>query len=112
MDLRGDEGQFILMGSAVPANSKEITHSGTGRFTWLTMRPISLYESEESSGEVSLEELFCTPKQLVGINSLNLDKLAFEICRGGWPRAIGMSEKAALSQATDYYDAVVKSDVK
>lgn len=111
VDLRGDEGQFILTGSAVPADSKEITHSGTGRFTWLTMRPMSLYESEESSGEVSLEELFCTPKQLVGINSLNLDKLAFEICRGGWPRAIGMSEKAALSQATDYYDAVVKSDV-
>lgn len=111
VDLRGDEGQFILTGSAVPADSKEITHSGTGRFTWLTMRPMSLYESEESSGEVSLEELFCTPKQLVGINSLNLDKLAFEICRGGWPRAIGMSEKAALSQATDYYDAVVNSDV-
>lgn len=111
VDVRGDEGQFILTGSAVPADSKEITHSGTGRFTWLTMRPMSLYESEESSGEVSLEELFCTPKQLVGINSLNLDKLAFEICRGGWPRAIGMSEKAALSQATDYYDAVVKSDV-
>lgn len=111
VDLRGDEGQFILTGSAVPADSKEITHSGTGRFTWLTMRPMSLYESEASSGEVSLEELFCTPKQLVGINSLNLDKLAFEICRGGWPRAIGMSEKAALSQATDYYDAVVKSDV-
>lgn len=111
VDVRGEEGQFILTGSAVPVDSKEITHSGTGRFTWLTMRPMSLYELEKSSGEVSLEELFRTPKQIVGINPLNLDKLTFEICKGGWPGAIGMSEKAALSQATDYYDAVVQSDV-
>ena len=111
VDTRGEEGQFILTGSAVPADSKEITHSGTGRFTWLTMRPMSLYESEESSGEVSLEELFLTPKQIIGINGLDLEKLAFAICRGGWPGAMEMSEKAALSQAMDYYDAVVKSDV-
>ncbi len=111
VDTRGEEGQFILIGSAVPADSKEITHSGTGRFTWLTMRPMSLYESEESSGEVSLEELFLTPKQIIGINGLDLEKLAFAICRGGWPGAMEMSEKAALSQAMDYYDAVVKSDV-
>ena len=111
VDTRGEEGQFILTGSAVPVDSKEITHSGTGRFTWLTMRPMSLYESEESSGEVSLEELFLTPKQIIGINGLNLEKLAFAICRGGWPGAMEMSEKAALSQAMDYYDAVVKSDV-
>ena len=111
VDTRGEEGQFILTGSAVPVDSKEMTHSGTGRFTWLTMRPMSLYESGESSGEVSLEELFKTPKQIIGSNSLNVDKLAFEICRGGWPHAIGMREKAALSQAEDYYDAVVKSDI-
>lgn len=111
VDTRGEEGQFILTGSAVPVDSKEITHSGTGRFTWLTMRPMSLYESEESSGEVSLEELFLTPKQIIGINGLDLEKLAFAICRGGWPGAMEMSEKAALSQAMDYYDAVVKSDV-
>lgn len=111
VDTRGEEGQFILTGSAVPVDSKEITHSGTGRFTWLTMRPMSLYESEESSGEVSLEELFLTPKQIIGINGLELEKLAFAICRGGWPGAMEMSEKAALSQAMDYYDAVVKSDV-
>ena len=58
VDIRGEEGQFILTGSAVPIESKEITHSGTGRFTWLTMRPMSLYESGESTGEVSLKELF------------------------------------------------------
>ena len=111
VDIRGKEGQFILTGSAVPVDSKDITHSGTGRFTWLTMRPMSLYESKESSGEVSLEELFCTPEQIIGSNSLDIAKLAFVICRGGWPRAIDMKEKVALLQAEDYYDAVVKSDI-
>lgn len=111
VDTRGEEGQFILTGSAVPVESKEMTHSGTGRFTWLTMRPMSLYESNESTGEVSLEELFTTPKQITGANSIDIDNLAFEICRGGWPHAIGMGEKAALSQAIDYYDAVIKSDI-
>ncbi|SFR75083.1 ATP-binding protein [[Clostridium] aminophilum] len=111
VDTRGEEGQFILTGSAVPVESREITHSGTGRFTWLTMRPMSLYESGESSGEVSLEELFKTPEQIVGTNSLDIGKLAFQICRGGWPHAVGMREKIALTQAVDYYDAVVKSDI-
>lgn len=111
VDTRGEEGQFILTGSAVPVESKEMTHSGTGRFTWLTMRPMSLYESNESTGEVSLEELFTTPKQITGANSIDIDNLAFEICRGGWPHAVGMGEKAALSQAIDYYDAVIKFDI-
>lgn len=111
VDTRGEVGQFILTGSAVPVESKEIMHSGTGRFTWLTMRPMSLYESGESTGEVSLEDLFTNPEQIKGINEMDIDKLAFVICRGGWPMAIGMKEKAALSQAFDYYDAVVKSDI-
>lgn len=111
VDTRGEEGQFILTGSAVPVESEEITHSGTGRFTWLMMRPMSLYESGESSGEVSLKELFSKPDKIVGTNDNNIDDIAFQICRGGWPHAIGMKEKAALSQAEDYYDAVVKSDI-
>ena len=111
VDTRGEEGQFILTGSAVPVESNEMTHSGTGRFTWLTMRPMSLYELNESTGEVSLEELFTTPKQITGANSIDIDNLAFEICRGGWPHAVGMGEKAALSQAIDYYDAVIKFDI-
>jgi len=111
VDTRGDVGQFILTGSAVPVESKEIMHSGTGRFTWLTMRPMSLYESKESTGEVSLENLFTNPKQIKGVNEMTIDTLAFVICRGGWPMAINMKEKAALSQAFDYYDAVVKSDI-
>jgi hypothetical protein len=111
VDMRDEEGQFILTGSAVPVESREITHSGTGRFTWLTMRPMSLYESGESTGEVSLENLFSKPEKITGRNELDIDKLAFVICRGGWPRAIRMKEKAALSQAEDYYDAVVRSDI-
>ncbi len=111
VDTRREVGQFILTGSAVPVDSKDITHSGTGRFTWLTMRPMSLFESGESSGDVSLEELFNCPDKINGINDLDIDKLAFVICRGGWPSAIGMKSKAALSQAVDYYEAVVKSDI-
>ncbi len=111
VDDRGKEGQFVLTGSAVPVESKEITHSGTGRFTWLTMRPMSLFESGESTGEVSLKELFSGPQTIKGANSLSLDKLAYVICRGGWPHAIDMKEKPALSQAVDYYDAVVRSDI-
>ena len=111
VDIRGEEGQFILTGSAVPIESNEITHSGTGRFTWLTMRPMSLYESGESTGEVSLKELFCNPDKITGINNLDIDRLAFVICRGGWPNSIDMKEKPALSQAIDYYDAVVRSDI-
>lgn len=111
VDTRGEEGQFILTGSAVPVESEEMTHSGTGRFTWLMMRPMSLFESGESTGEVSLGALFENPEQIKGINALDIDKLAFLICRGGWPPAVDMKEKAALSQAFDYYDAVVKSDI-
>ena len=111
VDIRGEEGQFILTGSAVPIESKEITHSGTGRFTWLTMRPMSLYESGESTGEVSLKELFCNPDKITGINNLDIDRLAFVICRGGWPNSIDMNEKPAISQAIDYYDAVIRSDI-
>ncbi len=65
VDHRGEMGQFILTGSAVPPDTKEITHSGTGRFTWLTMRPMSLYESGDSTGDVSLQEIFDGKKRLM-----------------------------------------------
>ena len=111
VDIRGEEGQFILTGSAVPIESGEITHSGTGRFTWLMMRPMSLFESSDSTGEVSLNQLFKNPNVIDGMNNLSLEKLAFLICRGGWPHAIGMKEKPSLLQAEDYYEAVIKSDI-
>ena len=111
VDQRGKMGQFILTGSAVPPDTKEITHSGTGRFTWLTMRPMSLYESGESTGEVSLKSLFAGNLNVDGENTLDIDKLAYLVCRGGWPQAVGLKTEAALQQAFDYYDAVVKSDI-
>lgn len=111
VDHRGELGQFILTGSAVPPETKEITHSGTGRFTWLTMRPMSLYESGDSTGEVSLSELFKAPEYVDGGSSIDLDRLAFLVCRGGWPQSIDMRDEIALDQATDYYDGLVHSDI-
>jgi len=111
VDHRGEMGQFVLTGSAVPADTKEIAHTGTGRFTWLTMRPMSLYESGDSTGQVSLRELFQGADDVVGESDIDLDRLAFLTCRGGWPQAIDMRDEIALDQAVDYYDAVVNSDI-
>lgn len=111
VDQREEMGQFILTGSAVPADTKEINHSGTGRFSWLMMRTMSLYESKESTGEVSLKELFDENTNVDGENPNDIEKLAFLICRGGWPGAIDLKEKPALQQAFDYLDGVVKSDI-
>ena len=111
VDHRGELGQFVLTGSAVPVDTKEITHSGTGRFTWLTMRPMSLYESGDSSGEVNLKDLFDGKTDVDGSSNLGIDRLAFLVCRGGWPQAIDMRDEIALEQAMDYYDAVVRSDI-
>ncbi len=111
VDHRGELGQFVLTGSAVPVDTREITHSGTGRFTWLTMRPMSLYESGESTGEVSLQSLFEGATDIDGGSDISIDYLAFLVCRGGWPQAVDMRDEIALDQAMDYYDAVVRSDI-
>lgn len=111
VDHRGELGQFVLTGSAVPADTHEITHSGTGRFTWLMMRPMSLYESGESNGTVSLKEMFEENEKIEGYANLTFERLAFVVCRGGWPQAIDMRDEIALDQAIDYYTAVVHSDI-
>jgi hypothetical protein len=111
VDHRDELGQFILTGSAVPASYEHIHHTGTGRFSWILMRPMSLYESLDSTGEVSLKELFEAPEQIDGENPLDLNRIAFLVCRGGWPRATDLEGEIALEQAFDYYDAVVKSDI-
>ena len=111
VDHRDGPGQFILTGSAVPASTENIHHTGTGRFSWLMMRPMSLYESGESSGEISLKSLFETPAEITAKNNLSLNEIAFLICRGGWPGAYSLKDSAALDQAFDYFDAVVKSDI-
>lgn len=113
IDHRRKMGQFILTGSAVPGKEAEMAreHSGTGRFAWLTMRPMTLFESGESNGSVSLTALFSAPGKILEKNSLSLQDIAFLICRGGWPMSVGLPEEAALEQAFDYYDAVTKEDV-
>ncbi len=111
VDHRDELGQFILTESSVPVESKDIYHSGTGRFAWLLMRPMSLYESGESTGEISLKALFDAPEEIFAENKLDLKDLAFLTCRGGWPRATVLDDDVALEQAFDYFDAVVNSDI-
>lgn len=112
VDHRDDVGQFIFTGSAVPADTDKIHHSGTGRFAWLTMRTMSLFESGESSGEVCLKDLFSkSDSEIFGTNPLNIDSIAWLICRGGWPRATTIDKDVALDMAYRYYEAVVNSDI-
>lgn len=111
IDHRDEPGQFIFTGSAVPADRSKIIHSGTGRFSWLTMRTMSLFESGESNGAVSLMDLFEGEKEIFAKSDMDIDTLAFLICRGGWPGAIGKREQIALLVASDYLDAVINSDI-
>ena len=111
VDRRGDEGQFILTGSAEPVDQSKMSHTGTGRVGWVKMRPMSLYESDESNGSISLGELFEGHFKPAEGNELNLKELCYLICRGGWPKAIGKSERAALKQAFNYIDAVAKREI-
>ena len=113
VDHRGEEGLFILTGSAVPPSMDEIHHTGTGRISRLTMRPMSLFESGESNGSVSLEWLFSQPEnQPNGIANISINDLAFLICRGGWPNSTTkQNQEDALALAFDYFDAVAESDI-
>lgn len=112
VDHRDGMGHFILTGSAVPADNSKIHHSGTGRFSWLTMRTMSLYESGDSNGEVSLRQLFENKrKDIVSTNKHKVEDIAWLICRGGWPKAIELKKDIALSQSYDYFDGVVNSDI-
>lgn len=108
-------GQFILTGSAVPLNDAEkekIHHTGTGRITPLKMRPMSLFESGESNGQISLGDLFDNaPEAIFAECSLRIEDMAFLICRGGWPFATGLEREYALETAFSYYDAVTGVDI-
>lgn len=110
VDQRDDFGQFILTGSSVPVELNSTAHTGTGRISRLYMRPMSLFESGESSGAISLKELF-DGKNIGAQDNHTLEDIAFLICRGGWPRSVGLSEKNALFQAIDYFEAVTSNDV-
>lgn len=110
VDKRGDFGQFILTGSSVPAKLDESMHTGTGRIIRMRMRPMSLFESKDSSGQVSLKDVF-DGKEISATDNHTIDDIAFLICRGGWPSALERTEKVALRQAFDYYDGVVNDDI-
>ena len=112
-------GHYILTGSAVPpddrkaaSGKKDIVHSGTGRIVRIRMRPMSLWESGESSGEVSLEKLFSgeTLKPARAIER-SLAETAYLVCRGGWPQAVELQGDSALDQAFDYVEAIINSDI-
>jgi hypothetical protein len=112
VDKRDEEGQFILTGSAVPPDDSDIFHSGAGRIGWLRLRTMSLWESGDSSGDVSLGRLFDNSNEVDGVSSITLDRLAYLTCRGGWPRGVTKkNEQAALLQVKEYFEAVTRSDI-
>ena len=111
VDHRREKGQFILTGSSVPPELSETSHTGTGRFAWLTMRNMSLYESGESTGEVSLQDLFGGKDDVKGTNDLDINGLAYLVCRGGWPDTLDLEESIALEAAYDYMEGIVNADI-
>jgi predicted AAA+ superfamily ATPase len=110
VDMRGESGQFILTGSAVPTDNVA-RHTGTGRISRVLMRPMALFESLESTGDISLKALFDGSTNGEGMSALTIEQLAFLLSRGGWPASIGEKESVALRRVYDYVDAVINTDV-
>ncbi len=110
VDRSGDVGQYILTGSAVPKDNAT-EHTGTGRISRMTMRPMSLFESLESNGTVSLASLFAGSEEVESMSSLTIEKIAYSMCRGGWPSSIRMKSSAALQVATNYVESIINMDV-
>jgi len=111
VDERNEFGQFVLTGSAVLPKAEETLHSGTGRIGRLKMRPMSLFESGESTGEVSLTDLFNKTDITVIQHNKSLDEIAFLTCRGGWPQATFLQGDIALDQAEDYVESLLTVDM-
>lgn len=112
VDKRGEPSQFILTGSSVLPEADETIHSGTGRYAYIKMRPMSLYESGESNGKVSLADLFDGKPFETQTNDLTIVDITYLTCRGGWPWATLISKEVALDQAFDYVDSVVNKDIQ
>jgi predicted AAA+ superfamily ATPase len=110
VDKRGGTGHFILTGSAVPMDNAA-AHTGTGRISRMMMRPMSLFESLESNGSVSLKDLFDGTADGEGISTLTIEGLAYTLSRGGWPESVGEKESAALRRVYNYVEAVINIDV-
>lgn len=111
VDRRSAVGQFIFTGSAVPADKSMITHTGTGRFAWLTMRPMSLWESGESNGNASLVDLYAGQMESCIAPDSSLEDIAFTLCRGGWPGSLNLKKTTALRVANNYVKAICESDI-
>lgn len=111
VDKRNKPGQFILTGSAVPSDNL-VAHSGTGRISRLLMRPMSLWESGDSNGSISLKELFDKNTDISATSNLSIEKIAFLICRGGWPASVSQENESALKMATNYVESVINMDVQ
>lgn len=111
VDKRGEMGQFILTGSSVPVDEEKRRHSGNGRYSWINMRTMSLWESGESMGRISIADLFEGRSFDPFEYSMDLETLAFLVCRGGWPQSTFMEGEVALDQARDYYETIYKVDI-
>ncbi len=111
VDKRNKPGQFILTGSALPSDNL-VAHSGTGRISRLLMRPMSLWESGDSNGSISLKELFDKNTDISATSNLSIEKIAFLICRGGWPASVSQENESALKMATNYVESVINMDVQ
>ncbi|MDR1952957.1 MAG: DUF4143 domain-containing protein [Clostridiales Family XIII bacterium] len=111
VDKRRTRGQFILTGSVVPPDTKDM-HTGTGRISRMTMRTMSLFESGESTGGISLIDLFAGKSNLFDQNKLSIEQVAHILTRGGWPEAVGEeNETYALRMVYNYLDAVANQDM-
>lgn len=111
-DAGGVPGQYILTGSNT-VDKSQIRHTGTGRITRMKMYPMSLWESLESSGEISIHELFYNPNYDIdgATSKLDIPELLYVACRGGWPATLQMKPKAAMLIAKDYVNSVCENDI-
>lgn len=110
VDREREIGLYILTGSATPKEKPR--HSGAGRMSFLDMRTMSLYESRESTGEVSLLALFDAPEDIEGVSNGDVETIAFQVARGGWPSAVTMTDQsAAMETAHNYLTAVAEEDI-
>lgn len=112
VDKTGEKGQYILTGSATPNDKeKSYLHSGVGRFAIINMKPFTLFESRDSNGKISLKDIFDKKINIDGIKSeLTYEKLAYVLCRGGWPAALSLEEDA-LEIAKTYIDVLCETDI-
>ena len=110
VDQRGEQGLYILTGST-SIDEKKIVHSGVGRIARMRMRTMSLHESGNSTGEVSLRALFSSAGKINGQSELSIEDIAKVIVRGGWPSSAGMSYQIACKQVAGYCEMILESDI-